>query len=97
MPRRLLLNHVSFFVMGLACAILPAQEPGPEGKPLPTTGDEVPQFASLDAWMQQFMQSRKIPGGSLAIAIDGESSWRAAMVMPIVRTRYRCSRIRCSG
>jgi N-acyl-D-amino-acid deacylase len=72
MPRRRLLNYVSFVLAAMAFVHLSAQEPEPDGKPLPTTGDEVAQFAVVDAWMQEFMQSKKIPGGSLAIAIDGE-------------------------
>lgn len=52
--------------------MLSAQEPEPETKPLPTTGDEVAQFSVVDAWMKEFMQSKKIPGGSLAIAVDGQ-------------------------
>jgi N-acyl-D-amino-acid deacylase len=74
MPRRPVLNYVSFLLVGLTCGYLLAQEPEPEpeAKPLPTTGDEVAQFAVVDAWMLEFMQAKKIPGGSLAIAIDGE-------------------------
>lgn len=72
MPRRRLVNYVSLLIAALACSCLSGQEPEPEAKPRPTAGDEVAQFAAVDAWMQEFMQSKKIPGGSLAIAIDGE-------------------------
>jgi N-acyl-D-amino-acid deacylase len=72
MPRRPVLNYVSFLFVGLACVSLPAQEQEPQAKPLVISGDEVPQFAAVDAWVQEFMQSKKIPGGSLVIAVDGE-------------------------
>jgi CubicO group peptidase (beta-lactamase class C family) len=35
------------------------------------TGDQQPQLAAFDAWMQAFMTEHQIPGGTLAIVRDG--------------------------
>ena len=35
------------------------------------TGDDVPQLTSFDGLMQQFMQARGIPGGQLAVGVQG--------------------------
>ena len=74
MPRHCVLNYVSWLLMVLLCpqALSQETEPEAERKPLPAIGDEVAQFAAVDAWVQEFMESKKIPGGSLAIAVDGQ-------------------------
>jgi CubicO group peptidase (beta-lactamase class C family) len=70
MPRSCVLNYVS--VMLLAAATLASGQEEPEEKKLPTTGEEVAQFADVDEFVRKFMHRRKIPGGSLAIVVDGE-------------------------
>src|SRR6187397_75729 len=70
MPRSCVLNYVS--VMLLAAATLASGQEEPEEKKLPTTGEEVAQFADADEFVRNFMRRRKIPGGSLAIMVDGE-------------------------
>jgi len=61
---------ISSAAVSIACGLANAQEEPAD--PLPTTGDEVSQFAEADKWMQEFLAANKIPGGSLAIAVDGQ-------------------------
>lgn len=75
MPRGLALNYMPNHIVLtwlLAISVALAQPPEAVTKEVPTSGEAATQFAEVDAWMQEFMQSRKIPGGSLAIVMDGE-------------------------
>lgn len=75
MPRGPALNYMPNHVLAiwlLTISVVAAQQTEPASKELPTSGEAAAQFADVDAWMQEFMRSRKVPGGSLAIMVDGE-------------------------
>jgi CubicO group peptidase (beta-lactamase class C family) len=69
MPRQRRWSHVRI-TLAIGAALLAGGFA--KGEELPTTGETIAQFGSLDAWMQQFMLLKKVPGGSLAIAVNGE-------------------------
>jgi N-acyl-D-amino-acid deacylase len=75
MAYRMTRNYVKLvlflLVLTLAWGSALAQETEPSPS-VPSTGAEVPQFADADAWMKEYLAKYKIPGGSLAITVDGE-------------------------
>jgi N-acyl-D-amino-acid deacylase len=64
----------SLLVALLAASSTAAQSPelGAAPTALPTTGERSEQFAEVDSWLQTFLTENQVPGGSLAIAVDGQ-------------------------